>query len=99
MSSHRSQIWRCVDSERPVWFQFARLLDHIILGIDEAHLLVPRGKEFRKAYRQISLLRSRDYTAPNLAFTFKNPIHSLGGYSFSDISWVFKRGAKVISTA
>ena len=32
--------------------------DLVLLGIDEAHLLVPWGKEFWKAYHQISLLRA-----------------------------------------
>ena len=31
----------------------------ILLGIDEAHVLVPWGKDFRKAYHQIFLLRRR----------------------------------------
>ncbi|KAF8163197.1 P-loop containing nucleoside triphosphate hydrolase protein [Crassisporium funariophilum] len=31
----------------------------ILLGIDEVHVLIPWGKEFRKAYHQISLLRRR----------------------------------------
>ena len=31
----------------------------ILLGIDEAHVLVPWGKDFRQAYRQIPLLRKR----------------------------------------
>jgi hypothetical protein len=31
----------------------------VLLGIDEAHVLVPWGKDFRQAYRQIPLLRKR----------------------------------------
>ncbi|KAF8814139.1 hypothetical protein BYT27DRAFT_7250321 [Phlegmacium glaucopus] len=31
----------------------------VLLGIDESHLLVPWGKDFRQAYHQISLLRKR----------------------------------------
>ncbi|KAF8810191.1 hypothetical protein BYT27DRAFT_7092691 [Phlegmacium glaucopus] len=31
----------------------------VLLGIDEAHLLVPWGKDFRQAYRQIPLLHKR----------------------------------------
>ncbi|KAF8187145.1 ATP-dependent DNA helicase RecQ [Pholiota molesta] len=31
----------------------------ILLGIDETHVLVPWGKDFRKAYQQIGLLRQR----------------------------------------
>lgn len=31
----------------------------VLLGIDEAHILVPWGKDFRQAYHQISLLRLR----------------------------------------
>ena len=31
----------------------------VLLGIDEAHVLVPWGKDFRKAYHQIFLLRRR----------------------------------------
>ncbi|KAF9478507.1 hypothetical protein BDN70DRAFT_808755, partial [Pholiota conissans] len=31
----------------------------VLLGIDEAHVLDPWGKDFRQAYRQIGLLRNR----------------------------------------
>lgn len=31
----------------------------VLLGIDEAHLLVPWGKDFRKAYHQMALLHKR----------------------------------------
>jgi len=45
----------------------------ILLGIDEAHLLVPWGKECRKAYHQIPLLRARlpGHTNPVLSCFLK----------------------------
>ncbi|PPQ95546.1 hypothetical protein CVT26_008571 [Gymnopilus dilepis] len=107
----------------------------ILFGIDEAHVLVPWGKEFRKAYHQISSLLKRlpshttlvavtatlsagnDYVSlcnelnlkpgrfncirlpserPNLRTIYRDLTHTLSGYHFPDIEWVFKRGVKCI---
>ncbi|KAF8955674.1 P-loop containing nucleoside triphosphate hydrolase protein [Flammula alnicola] len=107
----------------------------VVFGIDEVHVLVPWGKDFREAYRQIALLPKRlpkhtsliavtatlsagrdfyDLLAAlelkegqyhcirlssertNVRTIFKTLTHTLGGYQFPDIAWVFHRGVKAV---
>ncbi|KAJ3516039.1 hypothetical protein NLJ89_g1382 [Agrocybe chaxingu] len=107
----------------------------VLFGIDETHLLVPWGKDFREAYSRISALRLRlpkhtsfvavtatlskgdDYKdllkelkfksneiacirlsseQLNIRTVFLNLSHTLGRYTFPDISWVFRQGVKAV---
>ncbi|KAF8056183.1 ATP-dependent DNA helicase RecQ [Lyophyllum atratum] len=106
-----------------------------VLGIDEAHVLVPWSLEFRTAYQQILLLHRRlpDHVAlvvatatlapgpaydalcsaldlrpgafhcirlscerPNVRTVIQELGHSLSGYTFPGICWVFVPGMKAV---
>ncbi|KAF9479447.1 hypothetical protein BDN70DRAFT_878717, partial [Pholiota conissans] len=58
------------------------------LVIDDAHVLYPWGKDFRKAYREIALLHRRLpghiglVACPNIRIICKELTHTLGGSEF-----------------